>query len=67
MAFIRIPNAFSKELANHGATVAVYFMNYNFADGASNVRVTPAMEAGLADHVSSIEEIVQASRTGLAA
>ena len=54
----RLTNAFSKKLANHGATVAVYFMHYNFARGHQTLRVPPAMEAGLADHVSSIEEIV---------
>jgi len=36
--------------------VVVYFMYYNFARRHQTLRVTPAMEAGLADHVSSIEE-----------
>ena len=56
--FTRLTNAFSKKLENHDVTVAVYFMYYNFARGHQTLRVTPAMEAGLADHVSSIEEIV---------
>lgn len=39
--------------------VALYFMYYNFSRVHQTLRVTPAMEAGLADHVWSIEDIVQ--------
>jgi hypothetical protein len=56
--FTRLTNGFSKKLENHAATVALYFMYYNFARVHQTLRVTPAMEAGLADHVWSIEEIV---------
>jgi hypothetical protein len=38
--------------------VALYFMFYNFARVHQTLRVTPAMEAGISDHVWSIEEIV---------
>ena len=38
--------------------LAVYFMYYNFARIHQSIRVTPAMEAGIADHVWSVEEIV---------
>jgi len=38
--------------------VALYFMYYNFARVHQTLRVTPAMEAGIADHVWSVEEIV---------
>jgi hypothetical protein len=38
--------------------VALHFMHYNFARVHQTLRVTPAMEAGVADHVWSIEEIV---------
>jgi hypothetical protein len=38
--------------------VALYFMYYNFARVHQTLRVTPAMEAGIADHVWSIQEIV---------
>jgi hypothetical protein len=55
--FTRLTNAFWKKLANHGVTVALYFMYYTFARGHQTLRVTPAMGAGLADHVS-IEDIV---------
>jgi hypothetical protein len=56
--FTRLTNAFSKKLENHAAMVALYFMYYNFARVHQTLRVTPAMEAGIADHVWSIEEIV---------
>lgn len=56
--FTRLTNAFSKKLENHAATVALYFMYYNFGRVHQTLRVTPAMEAGIADHVWSIEEIV---------
>jgi hypothetical protein len=38
---------------------AVYFMWYNFARIHQTLRVTPAMEAGVADHVWSAEEIAK--------
>ena len=56
--FTRLTNGFSKKLENHAATVALYFMYYNFARVHQTLRVTPAMEAGIADHVWSLEEIV---------
>ena len=56
--FTRLTNAFSKKLENHAATVALYFMYYNFGRVHQTLRVTPAMEAGIADHVWSVEEIV---------
>ena len=56
--FTRLTNAFSKKAENHTAAVALYFMYYNFARVHQTLRVTPAMEAGLSDHVWSVEEIV---------
>ena len=56
--FTRLTNAFSKKLENHAAMLALYFMYYNFGRVHLTLRVTPAMEAGIADHVWSIEEIV---------
>jgi hypothetical protein len=55
--FTRLTNAFSKKWENH-AMVSLYFMGYNFARVHQTLRVTPAMEAGIANHVWSIEEIV---------
>lgn len=56
--FTRLTNAFSKKVQNHLATVAVYFMYYNFARVHQALRVTPAMEAGVASHVWTVAEIV---------
>jgi hypothetical protein len=56
--FIRPANAFSKKLENHAAMVSLYFMCYNFGSVHQTLRVTPAMEAGVASHVWSVEEIV---------
>ena len=56
--FTRLTNAFSKKLENHAAMVSLYFMYYNFGRVHQTLRVAPAMEAGLADHVWSVEEIV---------
>jgi IS1 family transposase len=56
--FTRLTNAFSKKLDNHKASLAIHFMHYNFARIHQTLRVTPAMEAGVSDHVWSIEEIV---------
>jgi IS1 family transposase len=55
--FTRLTNAFSKKLDNHKAAVAFYAMWYNFARVHQTLRVTPAMEAGVSDHVWSALEI----------
>lgn len=55
--FTRLTNAFSKKVDNHKAALALHFMHYNFARLHKTLRVTPAMEAGVADHVWSLEEI----------
>jgi hypothetical protein len=55
--FTRLANAFSKKVENLEAAVALHFMHHNFARVHQSLRVTPAMEAGVADHVWSIEEI----------
>jgi len=56
--FTRLTNAFSKKVENHGHSVAVHYMYYNFARVHMTLRSTPAMKAGVADHLWSIEEIV---------
>ncbi len=56
--FTSLTNGFSKKLANHEAAVALHFMHYNFCRVHQTLRVTPAMEAGIADRVWSLEEIV---------
>ena len=55
--FTRLTNGFSKKLENLGHAVALHFMYYNFARIHQTLRVTPAMEAGVSDHVWELEEI----------
>jgi hypothetical protein len=55
--FTRLTNGFSKKLENHGHQIALYFFHYNFCRVHSTLRVTPAMEAGLTDHVWTIKEL----------
>lgn len=55
--FTRLTNAFSKKLENHAHAVALHFLHYNFARIHKTLRITPAMAAGLSDHVWSYEEI----------
>jgi IS1 family transposase len=49
--FTRLTNAFSKKLGHLKAAPALYFAYYNFCRVHATLRVTPAMEAGLTDHV----------------
>ena len=56
--FTRLTNAHSKKIENHRHALALYFMYYNFARIHSALRITPAMAAGVSDHVWSLEEIV---------
>jgi len=56
--FTRLTNAFSKKVENHCYMVALHFMWYNFGRVHQTLRVTPAMEASVADHVWTVEEIV---------
>ena len=56
--FTRLTNAFSKKIENHEHAIALHFMHYNFCKIHQTLRVTPAMEAGLSDHVWGIQELV---------
>jgi|SRR6266481_5911561 len=55
--FTRLTNGFSKKIDNHIAAVAIHFIHYNFARIHKTLRITPAMAAGISDHVWSLEEI----------
>jgi IS1 family transposase len=57
--FTRLTNGFSKKIENLEYSVALHFMHYNFCRIHKTLRVTPAMEAGIADHVWTLEEIVR--------
>ena len=56
--FTRLTNAFSKKVENHAHAIALHFMHYNFARIHQTLRSTPAMKAGVTDHLWSIEQIV---------
>lgn len=54
----RLTNAFSKKLENHKAAMALHFAHYNLCRVHRTLRVTPAMEAGITDHVWTVEELL---------
>jgi hypothetical protein len=56
--FTRLTNAFSKKLDNHKAACALHFAYYNFCRIHKSLRLTPAMEAGITDHVWSLKELL---------
>jgi hypothetical protein len=59
--FTRLTNAFSKKVENLAAAVSLHFMHYNFARPHKSLSnpypTTPAMAAGVSDHIWSLEEI----------
>lgn len=55
--YMRSMNGFSRSLKNQRAAVALHFMHHNFCRISPPIKVTPAMEAGIADHVWDIEEL----------
>jgi transposase-like protein/IS1 family transposase len=59
--FTRLTNGLSKRWENHWAAVAVWFTFYNFCRVHKSLRVTPAMEAKITDHVWSIRELLEAA------
>ena len=58
--FTRLTNGFSKKLENLKASVALHFAHYNFVRVHQSLRVTPAMEAGLTNHIWEMEELLEA-------
>ena len=63
--FTRLTNAFSKKVDNLRYSVAIHFMHYNFCRVHQTLRVTPAMEAGVADHIWTVAELVSLLETKL--
>lgn len=61
--FTRLTNAFSKKVENHMLALSLYFMHYNFARPhkslANPYPRTPAMAAGISDHIWTVEEMVK--------
>lgn len=56
--FTRLTNAFSEKVENHVAAISLYFMFYNFGRVHQTLKTSPAVAAGIADHVWPIEEIL---------
>jgi IS1 family transposase len=59
--FTRVTNAFSKKWENHWAAVSLWYTFYNFCRVHKSLRVTPAMQAGIADHIWSVRELLEAA------
>lgn len=55
--FTRLTNGFSKKVENHMHAISLHYMYYNFGRIHQTLRVTPAMAAGITDHVWTLEEI----------
>jgi IS1 family transposase len=72
--FTRLTNAFSKKVENHAAAVALHFLNYNFvrphtslaqaSPHGPKIKRTPAMAAGVADHIWTLEEVARLTEGG---
>jgi IS1 family transposase len=56
--FTRLTNAFSKKIENHIAAIALHYMHYNFCRIHQTLRITPAMAAGISNHVWGVSELV---------
>jgi len=56
--YTRLTNAFSKKIENHAAAVSLHFMHYNFCRVHQTLGTTPAVAAGVTDHVWKIDEII---------
>jgi len=56
----RLTNGFSKKWTNLKAMLALYFAYYNMCRTHQSIRVTPAMSAGISDHIWSLEELIHA-------
>jgi IS1 family transposase len=56
--FTRLTNGFSKKIENHAHAIAIHFMFYNFGRIHKTLKTTPAIAAGVTDHVWSLAEIV---------
>jgi IS1 family transposase len=64
--FTRLTNAFSKKVENHEHMLALFFCYYNFCRIHQSLRVTPAMQAGVSDHVWELSEMVALLEQGQA-
>jgi hypothetical protein len=56
--FTRLTNAFSKKIENHGHSLALYFLYYNFVRIHKTLKMSPAMAAGVTNKLWNVEDIV---------
>jgi hypothetical protein len=56
--FTRLTNGFSKKIENHVASIAIHYLHYNFCRIHQTLRITPAMAAGVSDHVWDMSELI---------
>lgn len=56
--YTRLTNGFSKKLENLIHALSLHYMHYNFCRVHQSLRVTPAMETGISDHVWGVEEVI---------
>jgi len=56
--FTRLTNEYSKKLDNLKHACALYFAYYNFCRVHQSIRVSPAVEAGIADHIWTLRELL---------
>jgi hypothetical protein len=54
----KVENAFSKKVENLAAAVSLHFMHYNFCRVHKTLGTTPAVAAGLTDHVWTLRELI---------
>ena len=59
--FTRLTNAFSRKFENHWAAVVLWYTAYNFVRVHKSLRMTPAMAAGITDHIWSVRELLEAA------
>jgi IS1 family transposase len=59
--FTRLTNGFSKKWENHWAAVVLWYTFYNFCRMHKSIRMTPAMAAGISDHVWTVRELLEAA------
>lgn len=59
--FTRLTNGFSRKIENHRAAIALHIAHYNFCRVHESLRVTPAMQLGVTDHVWMMGELIEAA------
>jgi len=62
--FTRLTNAFSKKFEHHVAAFALYAAHYNFCRVHETLKITPAMQIGVTDHIWSVRQLINAALAG---